>query len=120
MARMWTEPFDCERHVDYMQTTHVGGVVPQPPLDRLIERLVYFVEVCGFTFQFHSVEQLEQALDHFKQKTHPTSAQPGIALEHYWQRWFERLPQRLYEESKRRRVVEALSRALLQWRRPST
>ena len=33
-------------------------------------------------------------------------------LEHYWQRWFERLPRWLSEEPRRARVVSALSRAL--------
>lgn len=95
-----------------MRTSHVGGFPPEPSRDRLIERLDYFVEVCGFTFQFHSLEQVERALARFGRKLHPTSAQPGVTLEHYWQRWYERLPQWSLEEPKRVRVVSALSRAL--------
>jgi hypothetical protein len=112
MARMWTEQLDPERHVDHMATTHIGGLPPEPPCDRLIERQVFFVAVCGFTFQFHSLEQIERALSHFERKIHPTSAQPGVTLEHYWQRWYERLPQWLFEEPKRVRVVAALRQAL--------
>lgn len=112
MARMWTEPLDPKRHIDYLRTTHIGGFPTEPSRDRLIERRVYFVKVCGFTFQFHSLEQIERALAHFEQRIHPTSMQPGVTLEHYWQLWYERLPQWLFEEQKRMRVVAALSRAL--------
>jgi hypothetical protein len=111
MARIWKESVDPTRHVDYMATTHVGGFPVDPSPDRLIEREVYFVEVCGFTFQFQSLDQVHEALAHFEQKIHPTSRWPGITLEHYWQRWYERLPQWLLEEPKRRRVVAALRRA---------
>ena len=119
MARLWTETLDPERHVDYMRTSHIGGFPPEPRRDRLIERPVYFVEVCGFTFQFHSLEQIERALAHFGRKIHATSAQSGVTLEHYWQRWYERLPQWLFEEPKRVRVVAALSRALRHFGRAS-
>ncbi len=111
MARLWAERLNPERHVDYMLTTHIGGSPPDPARDRLIDRWVYFVVVCGFTFEFHSLEQIERALSYFEHKTHPTSALPGVTLEHYWQRWFERLPLWLFEEPKRLRVISALRRA---------
>ena len=99
-----------------MLTSHIGGVPPEPTRDRLIDRQVYFVAVCGFTFQFQSLGQIEHALSYFEQKLHPTSVLPGVALKYYWQRWHERLPQWLFEEPKRVRVVAALSRALHQFR----
>jgi len=95
-----------------MSTSHIGGMEIEPPRDRLIERRVYFVEAAGFTFQFASLGQLPEALGYFEQRVHPSSRQPGVVLEHYWQRWFERLPQWLFEEPRRVRVVSALSRAL--------
>ena len=111
MARMWAERLDPRRHVDQMRTIHIGGIPPEPPRDRLIDRWVYFVVVCGFTFEFHSLEQVERALSHFEQKIHPTSLRPGVTLEHYWQSWSERLPLWLFEEPKRLRIVSALRRA---------
>ncbi len=95
-----------------MATAHVGGSPPEPTRDSLVERRVFFVAVCGFTFQFHSLEQIERALTHFERKILPSSAQPGVTLEHYWQQWHERLPQWLFEEQKRVRVVAALRGAL--------
>jgi hypothetical protein len=111
MARIWKERLDPDKHVDYMRTTHIGGFTVEAVRDRLIERDVYFVEVCGFTFQFQSLDQITEALAYFRQKTHPSSREPGVTLEHYWQRWYERLPQWLFEEPKRLRVVAALERA---------
>ncbi len=112
MARWWFEPLDMERHRDFMSTCHIGGMEFEPPRDRLIERRVYFVEAAGFTFQFASLGQLREALGHFERRVNPSSRRPGVSLEHYWQRWFERLPQWLFEERRRVRVVSALSRAL--------
>lgn len=112
MARWWSEPLDAERHRDFMSTYHAGGVPIEPPRDRLIERRVFFVEAAGFTFQFASLEQIRAALGYFEQRVHSGSRRPGVELEHYWQRWFERLPQWLSEEPRRARVVSALSRAL--------
>jgi hypothetical protein len=110
MSRHWIERLDPTRHADQM-TIHVRGFPVDPPRDGLIEKWVYFVEVASFTFQFQSVDQLRQCLDFFKQKIHPTSRQPEVDLEHYWQRWFEKLPQWLFEESKRVKVITALERA---------
>jgi hypothetical protein len=95
-----------------MSTCHVGGLPIEPPRDPLIELRVFFVEAAGFIFQFASLDQLRAALAYFGQRIHPSSREPGVEREHYWQRWFERLPQWLSEEPRRIRVVSALSRAL--------
>jgi hypothetical protein len=95
-----------------MSTCHIGGMPIEPPKDRLIEQRVFFVNAAGFTFQFASLEQLRAALTYFEQRVHPSSREPDVTLEHYWQRWFERLPQWLTEEPRRVRVLSALSRAL--------
>ena len=92
-------------------TGHVGGFPVDPPPDRLIAKWVYFVEVASFTFQFQSLDQLRECLEFFNRKVHPTSRQPNVYLEHYWQRWFEKLPQWLFEEPRRVKVVAALERA---------
>jgi len=93
-------------------TTGPGGIPAEPPRDRLIAKWVYFVEVASFTFQFHSLEQIQICLRFFREKLHPTSRRPDVRLEHYWQRWFEKLPQWLFEEPKRVKVVAALERAM--------
>ena len=111
MARIWTERFNPERHLDFMSTTQIGGSPYESMQHQLIERQVFFVAVAGFTFEFHSLDQIKLALTHFETKIHPSSALPGITLEHYWQRWYERLPQWLFEEPRRVRVVSALRRA---------
>jgi hypothetical protein len=111
MAHIWKERRDPEKHVDHMQTSQLGGFPVESASDRLIVRDVYFVEVCGFTFQFQSLDQITEALAYFRQKTYPSSRLPDVTLEHYWQRWYERLPQWLFEEPKRQRVVAALQRA---------
>ncbi|MBD1910307.1 MULTISPECIES: hypothetical protein [unclassified Leptolyngbya] len=77
----------------------------------------YFVEVCGFTFKFDSIEQLEQVLEYYRQKIHPSSIIPRLdrSLEKIdrslIQRWYERLPLYLRKEPKRQKVVAALEQA---------
>jgi hypothetical protein len=80
---------------------------------------VYFVRVCGFTFEFHSIEQIEVCLKFFSQKVRPSSmirfseADRRIQWLHWAaQRWFERLPMQLLEERRRVRIVPALKQAL--------
>jgi hypothetical protein len=112
--RFWKERLNPEKHRDYMSTTHVGGIEPALPHDNLIVRWVYFVNVCSFTFQFHSLEQIEACLLYFSKKTHPSTRLP-VELEHYWQRWYERLPMYLFEETKRQKVVKAIEKALVEF-----
>jgi hypothetical protein len=83
---------------------------------------VYFVRVCGFTFEFHSLKQLEVCLKFFSQKTRPSSriafskSERQIHWLHWFaQRWFERLPMYLLEERRRVRIVPALKHALAQF-----
>jgi len=84
---------------------------------------VYFVRVCGFTFEFHGIEQIEVCLKFFSQKVRPSSmirfseADRRIQWPHWVpQRWFERLPMQLLEERRRVRIVPALKQALAQFK----
>jgi hypothetical protein len=70
------------------------------------------VHVCSFTFEFISLEQLREALAYFSQKPLPPNRRSSVPFEHYWQRWHERLPHRLHEESKRQKIVKAFHEAL--------
>lgn len=95
-----------------MSTSHVGGVPATAPADPLIEAWVYFVEAGGFRFEFVSLDQLRECLAWFCQGHHGPNREPGVYLEHYWQRWYERLPKGLLAESKREKVIKALQSAL--------
>jgi hypothetical protein len=110
--RLWRERPNPSVHRDFMSSSHVGGL---PPRDNPLTGWVYFVEVCSFQFQFHSLEQIQECLDYFKQKVHPSTRKPHDGLEHYWQAWYERLPQWLFANSKRQKVVKALEKALVEF-----
>jgi hypothetical protein len=77
---------------------------------------VYFVQVEGFTFEFHSIDQARACLDFYRRKIPPSSrvSPADIGSADHWevQRWFERLPGELRRASKRTRVVAALEQAL--------
>ena len=122
MAQFWTENFDPKRHSDKMQDfTHLPGV-PREQYSRAptLQRYpVYFVRVCGFTFEFHSIEQLKVCLEFFSKKVRPSSMihfkkeDRSIHWLHWvCQRWFERLPMQLLEERRRIRIAPALKKAL--------
>lgn len=87
----------------------------------LIPDWIYYVEVCSFTFTFGSLEHIEEYLAHFSQKIHPSRAD-GAAHGSYShgdhferQGMFDRLPLYLFEEPKRLKVVNALTRALVEF-----
>jgi len=126
MAKIWSEKYDPKRHRDKMRdASRIPGVPTEqywraPTLQRY---LVYFVRVCGFTFEFHSIEQLEVCLEFFSQKVRPSSmirfseSDRRIHWLHWvCQRWFERLPMKLLEERRRVRIVPALKKALAQFK----
>lgn len=112
MSRHWKERLDPEKHIDFMCDRSVGGRPVAPVRDNLLEHRVYFVNVCSFTFQFHSLQQVKQCLDYFQIKIHPGSREPNVDYEHYLHPWYQRVPQRLFEEARREKVVRALERAL--------
>ncbi|MDH5490881.1 MAG: hypothetical protein OEY14_02800 [Myxococcales bacterium] len=115
MSKHWKEPLDPSRHLDFMSGAEVGGRPRKPPRDPLGEEWAYSVRVNGFTFEFASLDHVRECLAYCREKTHPARRQPGIDLEHYWQRWFERLPKGLLRGDKRERVVGALERALAEF-----
>ena len=112
MAQIWSEPFDAYKHQNRMlEVPAVTGEQHRAPT--LLRRDVYFVRVCGFTFEFHSIEQLRACLAYYAQKIQPSSRQNIGAADHWeCERWFERLPLFLREEPKRVRAVKALEEAV--------
>jgi hypothetical protein len=119
MARIWSELYNPSRHRNRMRG--IEGVSPVKfKAPTLVECDIYFVRVCSFTFEFHSVEQIRLCHAYYAKKLHPSSRAnisglcPGF--EHYdAQRWFEQLPLYLREEPKRIKVVAALESALRQY-----
>jgi hypothetical protein len=118
MATYWTEQFNPEIHRNHMWGSECD--VPEHCDLRLDPRLVYFIRVCSFTFEFHSIGQIKQCLGYYNKKIHATSILSSEILktgtcggDHgETQRWYERLPQKLLKESKRKKVVIALEHSL--------
>lgn len=96
--------------------------------DRLRSRLepsldvgwLYFVEVCGFTFKFRKLDEIQEYVDFYSMKIHPSSGTserlPKSGLFSLGDRWerqtkFDELPLHLREESKRQKVIHALLQA---------
>jgi hypothetical protein len=124
MSRIWKEP---RKRVLFGSNDEVfspmwGGGPPADisPDPKLIPEWVYCVYVCGFTFKFWSVDQIQAALDFYSKKIHPSS-RISDSNSYVWchhreaQRWYERLPLYLRKEGKRQRVVKALEQALQQF-----
>ena len=89
------------------------ATVPLRAVANFVPKWVYFVRVCSFTFEFHSVAQINECFQYYSRKIHPSSRLDiGGASSWEVQRWFERLPMYLSEEPKRKRVVKALAAAL--------
>lgn len=128
MARITIEDYDPKRHPNPM-----GFRNPQEERHKQSPTLepykVCLVTAAGFTFIFHSLEQLKLCLHYYEQKTHPSSRLPaysecyeGYFSGHPWrypkrwryyvERWFERLPQFLLEKGRRGKVSKALHKAL--------
>jgi hypothetical protein len=69
-----------------------------------------------------SVTQLELCFEYYRRRHHPTSRLP-VETGYYGgdrgetQRWFDKLPNYLLEKAKRPKVVSALERALVEYRR---
>jgi hypothetical protein len=83
----------------------------------------YYVTVCGFTFEFWVVEQIEEALRYFSQKI-PASPQSPIGdpgfLESYryeMKAWFERLSAGLLSQKSKDCIVKALSKEIERFRK---
>jgi hypothetical protein len=121
MAKHWKEKYQPSTHINHMWG---DGCEPDRTKDQVLDPTwVYFVRECGFTFEFHSLEQLEVCLAHFDQKMRPSTRIPEDELWKFGgdhgerQRWFERLPGDLFANTKRERIVKALSRAMEHFQR---
>jgi len=123
MPRVWLEQYSSTRHSQPMRNFIQGR--------RAVERYlasptihghkVLLVRVCGFTFTFHSIDELEACRCYYSKKILP-SRRSHVAAQAVrnrtvgwrWEveRWNERLPLYLREDAKRSRVARALDQAL--------
>ncbi|MEM6257874.1 MAG: hypothetical protein AAGI37_06125, partial [Planctomycetota bacterium] len=116
MAQIWKE----EREGHWSEHFDFHGYLGLPPVDispdpKLVPVYTYFVRVCGFTFRFGSVAQIVSVLEYYQQKVVPSTRRDTTdrAFERdISQRWYERLPGQLRNESNRHKVVKALTLAL--------
>ena len=125
MATIWFEDFDPLKHRNPMS----GEVGTPPSIGRqyrsptLEPHRVTFVRVEGFTFEFHSLEQIQACLRYYEQKTLPSgriSSRQMAGGDHWeFQRWYERFPGELRRDSKRLKVVRALEEASRQAVQPA-
>jgi len=81
---------------------------------------VCMVSVKRFTFEFHSLAQVQVCLDYYSRLHHTTSRLPvyteNLGGDHWeTQRWFDRLPQRLLNNQNRPAVLKALERAIAEY-----
>jgi hypothetical protein len=111
VARIWKQPNHGRRFGDLHWE-------PQPEYARsLLKKENICVNVCSFTFYFENRAEIESYISFFEKQTHPSSRFPiseGTDRFARWhsQRWFERLPMYLQEESKREKVLKALRKAV--------
>jgi len=77
---------------------------------------VYYVEVCGFTFEFLTIQDIIEVMNWFSQKIHKSTRLPDskwLRAEHdVAQRWYEKLPAYIKKGSKRSRIIKALDEAI--------
>src|SRR5579862_220998 len=111
MPRYWREPYKGARYGD-----HPPEPLPAPARGLVIQELIC-ISVCSFTFKFYNRDEIREYIGFFERKTHPSSTLPIPAgkdsfFRWHSQRWYERLPMYLQEESKRLKVLKALRKGL--------
>src|ERR1051325_4971029 len=122
MARISIEDFDVHRHRNPMAYIDNAQSLRHHRAPTLIPYKVCLVNVCGFTFLFHSLPQLRLCLDYYSKGHHPSSRLPvssgNFGGDHCeTQRWFEKLPQYLLNKPKRAKVIAALQKGLEEYSR---
>lgn len=118
MSKVWREIADPKKHPDHMRTRNEGGVPVAASRDNLIEKWVYFADVCNFTFQFASLSQEQGCKMYFSKSVHPSTKEDGHNLEHYWHSWYSKLPKGINKAVKREKVIKALDQILDNWGNP--
>ncbi|WP_444942480.1 hypothetical protein ACJJI3_11135 [Microbulbifer sp. ZKSA004] len=118
MSKVWRETADPQKHIDYISTRNEGGVTVKASRDNLIDNWVYFATACNFTFQFSSIDQVQECKDYFLKSIHPSTQEAGHDLEHYWHPWYSKLPKGINKGVKRQKVIKVLDSILDKWSYP--
>lgn len=102
MARIWTEEFNPDRHVNHM-----------PEVDDRIGsfRRVLIVEVGRYRLEFLSLAQLEAAIAYFERPGGSTRLDPSGGDHWEFQPWQSRLPKGIINSHNRPRILKALRSA---------
>lgn len=116
MAKYWIEKLDIKR----WRTAH-GGKPREfsgQKIDNLVCPITYCVEVCKFVFKFSSKDEIEEYIEYFSSKIHPsTKVSLGGNEDHYdAQTKFTRLPSGLKSNHNRSRVLKALERSIVEFK----
>ena len=112
MARWWKKPVENRYRI------RSEGKYSSDPYQ-------YCVCVCGFTFAFSSLEEIPRYIEHYEKTILPSSRLPNFVKGPRYgdheecQRWYERLPLRLREGTRRPRVIKALKSALADFQKAS-
>jgi hypothetical protein len=112
VARFWKEIYDGRRYGDTPME------LPPAYAKGLVKQELICVNVCSFTFKFATKDEIQEYIEFFGRKTHPTSRVPEQMLAKcsfgHWhsQRWYEKLPLYLQENPKREQVLKALKKAV--------
>jgi hypothetical protein len=117
MARITIEDFDARRHSNPMANIDDVQRERHQRARPMASYKVCLVNVCGFTFEFHSLSQIRLCLEYYGREHQPSSRLPVSLMNFggdHWelQRWFDRLPEFLLETAKRAKVVSAMKKAL--------
>jgi len=116
VATIKIQDFDPSLHPNPMYFVDHAQLDRHDRTRHLVPYKVCLVDVCGFRFIFHSLVQIDLCLEYYQREHHPSSRLPvhteNLGGDHWeTQRWFEKLPNRLLEASKRPKVIAALQRA---------
>lgn len=118
MSKHWIEQYDETHHIN-----HMWGIGIFPPTDSVSKykpepHNVYFVRECGFSFEFHNIEQVESCRDYYNKKIRPSTIITKGELNLYGgdqtetQRWFEKMPKKLNNNHNRPKILKALNKAI--------
>lgn len=106
MARIWSEAFDAQRHVDHMPEVDV----PTPPC-----RKVLVVAVGRYRLQFLSHAQLAAAIAWFERPLGSTRRNASGGDHWKFQPWQSELPKGMVKQRNRARILARLRSAPWPW-----
>lgn len=116
MTKIWREIADPTKHRDFMNNQVEGGIPIEKSRDNLIKKWVYFANFDGFIFQFNGLDQVRQCKAYFEQKTHPSTLKTNHnPHEHYWHKWYSKLPKGMTKNKNRVEVIKLLEKVLMKW-----